>query len=121
MEAIVGDLPGPGAAAPEGAVRREDGSWLVDGGLDADELRERLGLETVPDPSREDYHTVGGFVMQRLGAVPAPGDRFDWEGHRFEVLGMDGHRVDKVLVTPLAPRADGDPGAPAPAPQPQRG
>jgi putative hemolysin len=112
MEAIVGDLPGAGAAGPEAAVRREDGSWLVDGGLDADELRERLGLETVPDPSREEYHTVGGFVMQRLGSVPAPGDRFDWEGHRFEVMDMDGHRVDKVLVTPLAP-PDGEhlPGA----------
>jgi len=115
MEAIVGDLPGAGAAAPEGAVRREDGSWLVDGGLDADELRERLGLETVPDPSREEYHTVGGFVMQRLGSVPAPGDRFEWEGHRFEVMDMDGHRVDKVLVTPLATGPDGG-APPAPAP-----
>ena len=106
-----------GRGRPEGAVRREDGSWLVDGGLDADELRERLGLETVPDPSREEYHTVGGFVMQRLGSVPAPGDRFEWEGHRFEVMDMDGHRVDKVLVTPLA---DGPAGGALPAPTPSQ-
>ena len=121
MEAIVGALPGTGSAAPEAAVRREDGSWLVDGGLDADELRERLGLDTVPDPSREEYHTVGGFVMQRLGSVPAPGDRFEWEGHRFEVVDMDGHRVDKVLVTPLAAPPAGESGAAAVAPTRRRG
>jgi putative hemolysin len=121
MEAIVGALPGTGSATPEAAVQREDGSWLVDGGLDADELRERLGLDTVPDPSREEYHTVGGFVMQRLGSVPAPGDRFEWEGHRFEVVDMDGHRVDKVLVTSLAAPPAGESGAAAPAPGRRRG
>jgi putative hemolysin len=114
LEAIVGDLPAAGATVPDGIVRRADGSWLVDGGFDADDLRERLGVGPGPEAGREEYHTVGGFVMQRLGAVPAPGDRFDWEGHRFEVVDMDGRRVDKVLVTPAPPPAPAGDGPPPP-------
>ena len=84
-----------------------DGSWLADGEPEADALKERLGLETAPDPDRQEYRTVGGFVMHRLGRVPAVGDASEWQGHRFEVVDMDGNRVDKVLVGPV-------PSAPAP-------
>ena len=95
LEALVGNLEEP-LQAP--VVRRGDGSWLVDGLLSAEELKERLGLRGLPDEQAGDYHTVGGMVMAHLGRVPTAGDRFEWEGFSFEVVDMDGHRVDKVLV-----------------------
>src|SRR5829696_8899081 len=95
LEALVGDLEEPPQAP---VVRREDGSWLVDGLLAAEELKERLGLRRLLDEQEDDYQTVGGMVMARLGRVPAAGDRFEWEGFSFEVVDMDGNRVDKVLV-----------------------
>ena len=107
LDAIAAALPADGGAGPPGVVRRADGSWLVDGELDADALKAHLGLEAAPDPDADAYHTVGGFVMQRLGRVPAAGDAFEWQGRRFEVVDMDGHRVDKVLVEP-APDAPPD-------------
>jgi hypothetical protein len=86
-------------------VQRGDGSWLVDGLMNVDELGELLGLRGLPDGGEGDYQTVGGMVMSHLGRVPAAGDRFDWREFSFEVVDMDGHRVDKVLVTraPLRP------------------
>ena len=70
----------------------------MDGLLDAEEFKERIGLRGLPGESEGDYQTVGGMVMAHLGRVPAAGDRFEWEGLWFEVLDMDGNRVDKVLV-----------------------
>lgn len=97
LEALVGDLEGPGQAS---IVRRGDGSWLVDGLLDAEELEERIGGVRRPAGEQEaDYQTVGGMVLAHLGRVPAAGDRFEREGFSFEVVDMDGNRVDKVLVT----------------------
>ena len=61
-------------------MRRGDGSWLVDGLLAAEELKERLGLRGLPNEKEGDYQTVGGIVMARLGRVPAAGDRLEWEG-----------------------------------------
>jgi putative hemolysin len=105
LEALVGDLEETGRAQ---VVRRGDGSLLVDGPLDAEEFKERIGLRGLPGESEGDYQTVGGMVMAHLGRVPAAGDRFEWEGFRFEVLDMDGNRVDKVLVarTPGPATAD---------------
>src|SRR3712207_5118484 len=100
LEALVGEVPGEEEPAEEAIVRREDGSWLVDGLLAADELKERLGLQKLPREEKADYQTVGGMVMDALGRVPAAGDRFEWEGYSFEVLDMDGRRVDKVLMMP---------------------
>jgi putative hemolysin len=100
LEALVGEVPDEDQPAEEGIVRREDGSWLVDGLLAADELKERLGFRELPHEEEADYQTVGGMVMDALGRVPEEGDRFEWEGHSFEVVDMDGRRVDKVLVTP---------------------
>jgi len=99
LEALVGEVPDLHTPA-EGAqiVRRADGSWLVDGLLAADELKGRLGLRESPDEAPEDYQTVGGLVMDQLGRVPTTGDRFEWRGFSFEVVDMDGLRVDKVLV-----------------------
>jgi len=100
LEALGGEVPDEGEPADETIVRREDGSWLVDGLLAADELKECLGLSELPREEEADYQTVGGMVMDTLGRVPEAGDRFEWEGRSFEVLDMDGRRVDKVLVIP---------------------
>jgi CBS domain containing-hemolysin-like protein len=85
----------------EPAIReRPDGSWLVDGLLAADELKEHLDLRELPREDEADYQTVGGMVMDTLGRVPEEGDRFEWEGYSFEVVDMDDRRVDKVLAIP---------------------
>ncbi|QIN79921.1 DUF21 domain-containing protein [Rubrobacter marinus] len=99
LEALVGDMEGEdGTGDDPTMVRRADGSWLVDGLLSADELQGRLGLRDLPGGEGE-YRTVGGLAMSLLERVPATGDRFEWEGFSFEVVDMDGRRVDKVLVT----------------------
>ena len=99
LEALVGEVPDlhkPAEEAP--IVRRADGSWLVDGLLAADDFKARLGLRKLPNEPRGDYQTVAGLVIDQLGRIPTTGDCFEWEGFFFEVLDMDGHRVDKVLV-----------------------
>jgi putative hemolysin len=100
LEALVGQVPDEVEPAEEAIVRREDGSWLVDGLLAAEVMKERLGLSRLPREEKADYQTVGGMMMDALGRVPAPGDRFEWEGYYFEVVDMDGRRVDKVLMAP---------------------
>ncbi len=110
LEAIVGDIPMPNESAEADVIRREDGSWLVDGKLLADELKEVLGLDDLPFEEENVYETLGGLVMAALGRIPVSGEHFDWGGFRFEVVDMDGHRVDKVLIRRIAPAA----GAPAP-------
>jgi putative hemolysin len=100
LEALIGEVPEEGEPAETPIVHRADGSLMVDGLLGANVLKDHLGLDALPREEEEaDYHTVGGMVMDNLGRVPAAGDRFDWEGYAFEVLDMDGRRVDKVLIT----------------------
>lgn len=99
MEAIVGDLPEPGDRTLPGAEQRHDGSWLVDGSMTVDEFRVRFGLPRLPGEEDEDFETVGGFMLDRLGHIPEPGESFQWDGWRFEVVDMDGHRVDKILFS----------------------
>ena len=102
LEAIVGDIPARGESHEADIIRRADGSWLVDGTVLADELKELLDADRLPFEGEHLYETLGGLVMAFLGRVPRSGDGFDWEGFRFEVVDMDGHRVDKVLIRPLA-------------------
>lgn len=90
-----------GSPAPPPVVRRADGAWLIDGLLPIDELRDILGIDKLPDDHEGNYLTVGGFVLARLGGIPAVGHHFVWKQLRFEVAAMDGRRVDKVLVTSL--------------------
>jgi putative hemolysin len=99
LESIVGALPDVRGEEPE-AVERPDGSWLVDGLMPVDEFRDRFGLPPLPDEERGYYQTLGGFVMMHLERTPVTGDRFDWSGNDFEVVDMDGNRVDKVLFRP---------------------
>lgn len=88
------------------AVKREDGSWLVDGLMPVDQFKDLLDLDDLPEEDRIGYQTVAGFVLSQLGAIPGPGKHFEWGGLRMEVLDMDGLRVDKVLVTPLESQED---------------
>jgi putative hemolysin len=98
LEAIVGDLPSDDERDEHAAVRRDDGSWLLDGMLSVDEVKEILSIKEMPGEG--DYDTLGGFVMMQLGRIPSPADHFDSNGIRFEVVDMDGNRVDKVLAVP---------------------
>ena len=102
MEAIVGDLEEPAGAKEPAVIQRADGSWLIDGSLPADELRDLLKLRGMPVEG-DRYYTLAGLVLARLGEVPKTGQRFDWGGYRFEVVDMDGRRIDKVLVSPEMP------------------
>lgn len=99
MEAIVGDLPAPGRRREPEAVQREDGSWLIDGAMAIDELKRRFNFAALPREDRASFETLGGFMVDRFSHVPASGENFIWNGWRFEVLDMDRHRVDKVLLT----------------------
>ncbi|HTJ78410.1 MAG TPA: hemolysin family protein [Rariglobus sp.] len=104
LEAIVGDIPQRGQRSAPEARQREDGSWLIDATLSIGELKEMLKLSELPHEEQVDFQTLGGFVMTHFGRIPMAGDHFDIKGWRFEVVDMDRHRVDKVLVgkTPVA-------------------
>jgi putative hemolysin len=99
LEALVGDIPGS-ADADQRVVRREDGTCLIDGMVGLDELRQVLGVSHLPGEDA-DFHTLGGYVMARLNRVPMVADRITAAGYRFEVVKMDGRRVDRVLVSPV--------------------
>lgn len=98
LEEIVGEME---IDEPQ-ATQRQDGSWLLDGMLEVDEFKEIFHLPLLPH--EDEYETLSGFVMVSLGRVPQPTDRFEWHGLKFEVMDMDGRRVDKVLVTTLPQR-----------------
>lgn len=97
---IVGDVSSADELENPQAVQREDGSWLLDGMLPVDEFFELFDIDELRGEHRGSYQTLGGFVMTHLGRIPAAAEHFEWEGMRFEVMDMDGNRVDKVLVMP---------------------
>lgn len=98
MESIVGDIPEvPDVFEPE-IVQREDGSWLVDGMLPIDEFKDYFKLRALPEENEKIYQTVGGFVMTQLKRVPSPAEHFECCDLYFEVMDMDGRRVDKILI-----------------------
>ncbi len=101
MEAIVGDISFQGEQVLPEAVLREDGTWLIEGMMRIDEFKDLLDVEVLPDEDRAGYQTVGGFVMAQVGNVPSVGEKFECQGWRFEVLDMDGLRVDKILAEKL--------------------
>lgn len=109
LEAIVGDLPNQDESFQPEIVLREDGSFLLDGLLPIDDLKEILDVDELPEEEKVGYQTVGGFVMSQLDNIPTTGQHFHLGEFRFEVMDMDGHRVDKVLLNrypsePLPPR-----------------
>jgi putative hemolysin len=100
MNAVVGDLRESGEEARPRIVKREDGSWLVDGSLPISDFVEELQVREIPGED-EGFATVGGLVLAHLHRIPSPGDHFNAGGWRFEVVDMDRNRIDKVLVTKL--------------------
>lgn len=100
LEAIVGDLPAEEEEDEDDVVLREDGSWLIEGSVALDRLRQVLGGEVrFPEEALGGYHTLGGLMLSLLGRIPSVSDHFSWGGYRFEVVDMDRQRVDRVLVS----------------------
>ena len=99
LEDLVGDVASVDMPEERQVVTRPDGSLLIDGKLQIDDLKETLNIAKLPDDETGSYQTLGGLVMLQVGRVPVTGDSFEVEGHRFEVVDMDGKRVDKVLVS----------------------
>lgn len=101
LEAIVGEIPEDGEDTDYLAVQREDGSWLFDGLIVIDQLKEILDISEMPGEDRSAYQTLSGFVMSQLGRIPKTGAKFKYENYEFEVVDMDGRRVDRVLVSKI--------------------
>lgn len=102
LTAIVGNLGGDTSEDLSEIVQRTDGSWLIDADLGVDLVAEKINCQGLDDPDR-DYETLAGFVLSITKAIPSTGDVVDWRGWRFEVVDMDGRRIDKVLVTAPQP------------------
>jgi putative hemolysin len=102
LTAIAGDLPQAGGEETPQAVRREDDSWLFDGRMDVHAVERLLQRD---DLASDDYSTVAGFVLWRIGRMPKAGEHFVWQDLRFEIVDMDGRRIDKILVQRRPPDA----------------
>jgi len=102
LEAITGEFSPP-SADDAWAVRRTDGSWLMDGLIPVPEMKDRLEIRELPEEDRGRYNTLAGMVMLLLGRLPQTSDVVEWDAWRFEVVDLDGKRVDKVLVSRIAP------------------
>lgn len=98
LEAIVGDLP---TTEELKAVKRSDGSWLIDGLINIDEFKPIFGIKELPNEETSNYQTLAGFIITYLGRIPDTGDKFTWDNFNFEIMDMDGYHIDKVLVSPL--------------------
>ena len=98
LSELVGEVPGLNEGFDPQVVERADGSWLLDGQLDVDELKDTLDIKELPDEDRIGYQTLGGFILSQIGFIPSVGDSFVWEDYRFEIVDMDNRRIDKVLV-----------------------
>lgn len=112
LTSIVGDMPADDEEAEADAIQREDGSWLLDASMTTERFHDLFDVEELPGSESGGFHTIGGFVMHMLGRVPRVADHFECQGMRFEVVDMDRHRVDKVLMTISAQQEDlpeGDP------------
>jgi putative hemolysin len=103
-EAIVGTIRETEQSQDPQCVRRDDGTWLVDGLTPIPEVKHTLGITEIPDD--RGFHTLAGFVMWQLGRVPKAADSFQWRDWKFEVVDMDGRRIDKVAVSPPARTAE---------------
>jgi putative hemolysin len=107
MEAVVGEFPSPDQRAKPAAKKRDDGSWLIDAMIEIETLERTLPGFRIREGAGADYQTLAGFVLKHFGHVPHEGETFAEQGYLFEVLDMDSHRVDKVLVMPVHPPGGG--------------
>ena len=97
IEAITGEFK-PRHAEDAWAIQREDGSWLLDGLIPIPEMKDRLHLGALPEEDRGSYQTLSGMMLLMMGKLPRTGDHASWDGWRFEIVDMDGRRIDKVLA-----------------------
>jgi putative hemolysin len=98
LVAITGELPEYEDDEEPSAVQRTDGSWLLDGQMPVHEVERTLTIKGLSAFEHE-YTTLAGFVLSQLGHIPVPGETFDWKDWRFEVVDLDGRRIDKVLAS----------------------
>jgi len=102
LEALVGDLSRVDQDDEEPLItRRHDGSWLIDGRTSPEELYEITGIDCSEESSKGGFRTMAGFILYKMGSIPATGDYFSYDGNEYEVVDMDGHRIDKILITRL--------------------
>ena len=108
LNELVGDVANIGDEPndEDDILLRDDGSWSFDGMLDIEEFKETIGVRELPDESRVGYQTLAGFILSQLGSIPATGDAFDWNGFHFEIVDMDGLRIDRIFVSRID--ADGE-------------
>ncbi|RBQ22319.1 hypothetical protein ALNOE001_20550 [Candidatus Methanobinarius endosymbioticus] len=99
LEGIVGDIPGIDEMDEPTAIERNDGSWLIDSGYSIHRFKELFEIEELGDEKEGNYNTIAGFILSYLNKIPETGEEFSWENFDFEIVDMEGHHIDKVLVT----------------------
>lgn len=102
IDAIVGNLAFNEGGNDNEVIVREDGSWLVDGSVSIERLKQVLETSSLPGEEDGYFHTAAGFVLHMLGHIPKPAEHFEADGYRFEVVDMDGHRIDKLLIAAVS-------------------
>ena len=107
LEGIVGDIPGIDEDDEPKATQRLDGNWLIDGRYPIDRFKELFELkDNLPDEEEDGYTTLAGFILSLSGTIPDEGDRYDCGRFIFEIMDVDGHQIDKVLVIDLEPEEE---------------
>ncbi len=108
LNELVGDVTNIGEEPDdeEDVLVRDDGSWSFDGMIDIDEFKETIGVRDLPDENRVGYQTLAGFILSQTGSIPSAGTCFDWNGFHFEIVDMDGLRIDRVFVSRIKPETD---------------
>jgi len=98
LEGIVGDIPGIDETDEPTAIERKDGSWLIDSGYSIDRFKELFGIDELNEEKEDKFTTLAGFILSYLNRIPETGEEFSWNNFDFEIIDMDGHHIDKVLV-----------------------
>lgn len=101
LQALVGDLPEPHDLSEPALFRREDGSWSIDAAADVEDVRTALEITVLRGQKTDAFQTIAGYVIDQLGHIPRIGESVEAGGYRFEIIDMDGHRVDRLLATPV--------------------
>lgn len=114
LGAVISEIPGSGSFDQPQIIQRPDGSWLVDGLLNIEDFKRSFEIKDLPREERAGFQTLGGFIVTHLGSIPTSGQSFTWDQYTFEILDMDGHRVDKVLLShkPPSPQKGSSPTTP---------
>ncbi|WP_458402797.1 hemolysin family protein [Methanobrevibacter sp.] len=109
LEGIVGDIPGIDEEDEPQAIQRDDGTWLIDGRYNIDEFKKLFDFtDILPDEEEDNYTTLAGFILSLSGKIPDEEDKYEWSRFIFEIIDIDGHQIDKVLVTDLGPQEEID-------------